>query len=82
MPLQKQFKTRLNADGKLLPFSFTFMSAPPGGKYFVTVTKDNQPFWFDMIKNEEGKWSIIDPAPPWIKRLEHELSESIIQNDV
>jgi hypothetical protein len=80
--LSKQFKITLNAEGKLLLFTFTFLSTPRGDKYFVTVTKDYQAFWFDMIKNVEGKWSIVDPAPPWLKRLEHELSEKIIQNDV
>jgi hypothetical protein len=78
--LQKQFKTTLNAEGKFIPFSFTFLATKNGGKYFVTVTKDSQPFWFDMIEMEEGRWSIVDPAPAWIKALENELAKSIIQS--
>jgi hypothetical protein len=78
--LQKQFKATLNAEGKFIPFSFTFLATKNGGKYFVTVTKDSQPFWFDMIEMEEGRWSIVDPAPAWIKALENELAKSIIQS--
>jgi hypothetical protein len=79
--LQRQFNTILDVEGNSLSFTFTRIYTPQGAKYFVTVTKDHQPYCFDMKQNK-GNWSIADPAPPWIKALEHKLSERIIQNDV
>jgi len=56
------------------------MHTPRGREFFVTVTKDYGLFSFDMIEMEDGKWAIVNPVPPWIKKLESELAETIMQN--
>jgi len=66
--------------GELLPFNLTLMHPPRGREFFVTVTKDYELFSFDMIEIEDGKWAIVGPAPSWIKKLESELAETIMQN--
>lgn len=71
------FTSILTVDGFDYHLAFRKIETPGLLKFFVTAKSPFiEPFSFE-IKNEEGKWKVLPPAPDWLTGCEHRLSEII-----
>jgi hypothetical protein len=71
------FSENINVSGEILLFSFFLIHTVQGIKFFISGRKEHHPFVFDMQKNRENKWKILEPAPAWAKLLEPALADII-----
>lgn len=78
----KQFNGIIHTDEQLLLFTFSRVYIAEGEKYFVTVNRAGGFYPFDMKRNIDGKWKVPESAPVWLKSIEAQLSDIIVQNTI
>ena len=76
----KQFAENLSLDSEKLHVSFSLVFTTKGHKLFVCIKRDDKNHFFDMTKNDNGKWTVENSAANWIKGLESKLSDAIRKN--
>jgi len=76
----KQFDENLSLDSEKLHVSFSLVFTTKGHKLFVCIKRDDKNHFFDMTKNDNGKWIVENSAANWIKGLESKLSDAIHKN--
>jgi hypothetical protein len=76
------FKKRLQTDFGSPLFHFNRLFTPRGVKYHVAVLDEEQHHVFFNMEVDKGHWRIIEApkVPDWIKQLESELSQAIIDH--
>jgi hypothetical protein len=80
MSLLKQFKGTIKSGEETLRFSFSRVYSTEGEKYFVTANTEKGFEYFDMKKDNKGKWRVYDIGPKWVKEFEEKLSGIIERN--
>jgi hypothetical protein len=78
----KQFNGIIQTDEQLFLFTFSRVYTTEGEKYFVTVNRNGGFYPFDMKMNSSGKWKVPESARTWLKSIEEELSNIVIQNTI
>jgi len=76
----KQFDENLSLGSEKLHVSFSLVFTTKGHKLFVCIKRDDKNHFFDMTKNDNGKWIVENSAANWIKGLESKLSDAIHKN--
>lgn len=76
----KQFAENLSIDSEKMHVLFSLVFTTKGHKLFVCIKRNDKNHFFDMTKNDNGKWIVENSAADWIKELESKLSEAISKN--
>ena len=68
------FREWLKLKNDIVEFSFKKIYAPGFNKFFVTgLDSDRNNVSFDIIQNQDGKWSIVQQVPEAIYQIKEEL---------
>lgn len=78
----QHFTKRIEVEGHFYSFYFNRIFTVEGIRYHVSVVDKNRKAHSFNMKEQEGKWVIVNQRKHvgWIVKLEPKLSEIIIEN--
>ena len=63
-------------------FLFTKVEIPGTHKYFISACrKENDPVFFEMVIDEQGRWLLMPPVPDWISTLKETIITMIMREE-
>ena len=63
-------------------FDFRSVQLPGEKKYFIRASNSiGELFHFEMVKNNDRQWVVVEPVPEWVREIESTLSRLIEQNN-
>ena len=80
MPMSK-INCVVFVNGENYSLAFFERRIPDGTKYFITAQNGKGNVIHFEMKEEGGKWKIIQPAPTYIIDIEDKLSEIILNKN-
>lgn len=76
--LMNHFALYIETGNKKVKFEFTKVVGYTSVKYFVTAADGaDTPVNFEMKESMPGYWTVLAPAPEWIRVLQNELGNAI-----
>ena len=70
-----EFQRTVKEGWRTLDFYFKPIITPNTTKYFITAEEKNEVLIsFEMVKFDD-QWTVLQPAPEWIMKLETQLSK-------
>ena len=79
----RDFKVSIPIGRMRYHFDFTSIQLPGEKKYFIAASNSSGDlFHFEMVKNNDGQWVVIEPVPEWIREIEPTLSRLIKMNNI
>jgi hypothetical protein len=64
----QDFSDSAEIEGRRLQFAFRQIFSSDQEKYFVTASAGEKTVAeFEMVTDEQHRWRILDPVPPWVR---------------